>query len=478
MAALVGCPDTATDHASPDTDSLLAEFASLKMTIKSSKATVNNVKRVRQLKKILVHIDKELTSAVPDWSAIPSQTATVWKTTLPTSKDDLQNKHAPIQSSSVAIKIAPHPFARGGVRAAYHALVTKESSFQLKPFVVKKYLEPKNRTAEQYLDQLETNQVAKFLAIEFMKTSSGRRAQKIGQQIKFMESYAIQIVDDTTGAVTWYNLEGVIEETFDKWTDNNGFCDPSRENRTLLEFAKWTHEWTNGFMMVSDLQGGKTKKGWTLTDPAMLCQDLSRFGPTNFSEAQLLMCYEGAQHAIRNGLSIANGTPGTSYLPGFSRHDDGSRFAYAHAKHAKARGAGAGKKVREKEQVRGARRAPTVGGAEGRRLALQEKNKKLRAERERKERHEAILLEFGYKKNDVRGTYTPSGYYMNTYAAIIKSVRDKSGAGMMDCKKALEVTCRGSKEDMRGMRGELLGYKPYDVEEAIIWLRKKGIALK
>ena len=56
MAALVGCPDTATDHASPDTDSLLAEFASLKMTIKSSKATVNNVKRVRQLKKILVHI--------------------------------------------------------------------------------------------------------------------------------------------------------------------------------------------------------------------------------------------------------------------------------------------------------------------------------------------------------------------------------------------------------------------------------------
>ena len=109
MASLVPCPDT--DDPSPDTDSLLAEFASLKMTIKSSKLTVNNVKRVRQLKKNLVNIDKELTSAVPDWNAIPSQTATVWKTTLPTSKDDLQEKHAPIQSSSVAIKIAPHLFA-------------------------------------------------------------------------------------------------------------------------------------------------------------------------------------------------------------------------------------------------------------------------------------------------------------------------------------------------------------------------------
>ena len=42
-------------------------------------------------------------------------------------------------------------------------------------------------------------------------------------------------------------------------------------------------------------------------------------------------------------------------------------------------------------------------------------------------------------------------------AAQVKVVRDKSGAGMMDCKKAL---------------GECGG----DVEEALIWLRKKGIA--
>merc|ERR1712166_92847 len=93
--------------------------------------------------------------------------------------------------------------------------------------------------------------------------------------------------------------------------------------------------WTNGFMMATDLQGCQIKKtslvdvvkeGWVLTDPAMLCQDLSRFGPTNFNEAQLTMCYGGANHVLNHGRSMVDGAPGTSYIAGFSRHDDGSRF--------------------------------------------------------------------------------------------------------------------------------------------------------
>ena len=42
-------------------------------------------------------------------------------------------------------------------------------------------------------------------------------------------------------------------------------------------------------------------------------------------------------------------------------------------------------------------------------------------------------------------------------AALVKELRDKTGAGMMDCKKALSET-------------------DGDVEEAIDWLRKKGVA--
>ena len=45
---------------------------------------------------------------------------------------------------------------------------------------------------------------------------------------------------------------------------------------------------------------------------------------------------------------------------------------------------------------------------------------------------------------------------MNLTSAIIKELREKSGAGMMDCKKALDES--GG-----------------NVEKAIEWLRKKGI---
>src|ERR1700744_4948678 len=42
-------------------------------------------------------------------------------------------------------------------------------------------------------------------------------------------------------------------------------------------------------------------------------------------------------------------------------------------------------------------------------------------------------------------------------AALVKDLREKTGAGMMDCKRAL---------------GEVAG----DLEQAIDWLRKKGLA--
>ena len=46
---------------------------------------------------------------------------------------------------------------------------------------------------------------------------------------------------------------------------------------------------------------------------------------------------------------------------------------------------------------------------------------------------------------------------MPSMIELIKELRDRTGAGMMDCKRALEAT--GS-----------------DVEKAIDWLREKGIA--
>ena len=47
----------------------------------------------------------------------------------------------------------------------------------------------------------------------------------------------------------------------------------------------------------------------------------------------------------------------------------------------------------------------------------------------------------------------------NITAKLVKDLRDKTGAGMMDCKKALNET-------------------DGNVEKAVEWLRKKGIATR
>ena len=123
-----------------DIDSLLAEFTNLKFTIEKGTATETNIDRLRQLHKILVSIDNELTNAVPDWDTQPTHSGAVFITHMPTTKDELHTKCQPFESSTVHIKIAPHSFARGGVRASYRALVLHKRVW--KEYILKMFLAP------------------------------------------------------------------------------------------------------------------------------------------------------------------------------------------------------------------------------------------------------------------------------------------------------------------------------------------------
>ena len=156
------------------------------------------------------------------------------------------------------------------------------------------------------MDQLENSGVARFLAGQW------------GDGVSCLEARAFQIT--TTGK--WYNLEKALEGKFVKWSNNTGaFIKPHPNNRKLYEFLKWTYEYTGGRMMFTDAQGCHNGDGWTLTDPAMLCRDKTRFGPTNFDPVLIEVCYEGVKHVLECGKSIyAPGGigGGTSYTPGFS----------------------------------------------------------------------------------------------------------------------------------------------------------------
>ena len=112
-----------------------------------------------------------------------------------------------------------------------------------------------------------------------------------------IEARALRV--DREGREEWYHLEGLIPAKFEKWTDNGGFAEPTAP--ALLLFAEWTYTWTDGFMMVTDIQGAESAHGYTLTDPAVLCLDMTRFQPTNFHPAsQFIVCLGAIRHALKS----------------------------------------------------------------------------------------------------------------------------------------------------------------------------------
>lgn len=79
-------------------------------------------------------------------------------------------------------------------------------------------------------------------------------------------------------------MEDYCEGTFHKFT-NNSYVWPNpkwtEEEKLLVDFSHWTNEWTDGNLMVTDLQGWKKEENrFVLTDPAIHSKE-SIFGKTD-----------------------------------------------------------------------------------------------------------------------------------------------------------------------------------------------------
>jgi hypothetical protein len=306
-------------------DTLMAELSFIQSKILSRTSTENDVKRGLELKKIIAEVDASLVKKRPDqvdWVSLGTAEAVVYLPNEPTCKKDLHELRLPVEAEGIfQVQIAEIPFSRGEVRVAFWARLRVPTGdkgvYVWKTYVAKQFLDPKNQTKEEVLNTLEGNSVTKFLAEEWMRCE-GRRQKKV----ECLEARALVVNRD--GHDIWYMFEGLIEGEFEKWTNNSSFAEPKAP--VLLNFAKWTHKWTDGFMMVTDLQGGETSHAYTLTDPAILCKDLNRFSPTNFSASQFDMCLEAVDHALRHKKTLPGIDKRTSHVARFSRRDDGSRF--------------------------------------------------------------------------------------------------------------------------------------------------------
>jgi hypothetical protein len=77
-----------------------------------------------------------------------------------------------------------------------------------------------------------------------------------------------------------------------RFSNNLGYWywDEEILDESLLRFTKWTHTITDGYLVVTDLQGIKKESSFTLSDPAILCIDHLPFGGTNLGPKGINKC--------------------------------------------------------------------------------------------------------------------------------------------------------------------------------------------
>jgi len=193
------------------------------------------------------------------------------------------------------VKLAALPFSQGETRAARYALMGGSHEMVAKHMKRAAFGDEDDDDAEgaasaadddaaveleELLSLSEVSSVAAFLADKFSAD------QESGKKVRFLESHVA--VPQNSGKP--FNLEdGLPASEFRRFSNNIGWWEPDADE-LLMRFMRWTHDVTEGHMMVADLQGVRTADGFTLTDPCILCADVTRFGSGNLGPRALQRC--------------------------------------------------------------------------------------------------------------------------------------------------------------------------------------------
>ena len=183
------------------------------------------------------------------------------------------------------IKIAKNPFAEGGMRVAYYGSVQYRKDWEKTVFKEYKTIGNGSNTKDKYLELLDCQTVADYLAQEFNKLPSISDKKAVVKKIKFIMT---KLVFQPLGNGKYRNMtmERFIEGSYKKFSNNAGYVDYDDPAFTLQAFSHWTYERTNGNMLVVDLQGITIDDNQTylLTDPCVHSTNLKRFGRTNLGK--------------------------------------------------------------------------------------------------------------------------------------------------------------------------------------------------
>ena len=145
---------------------------------------------------------------------------------------------------------------------------------------------------DQYLKQMEVSKVAHFLAEEYNKFK--RRPSNCGC-IHFLHVCVVEEESSTREAIgeRRFCVEPPLPSgLFQKYSNNTGYWNDELHDETLLRFTQWTYESTEGYLMVTNLQGTKRGSDFYLTDPVVLWKDIIRFGNTSSGETFMKKCID------------------------------------------------------------------------------------------------------------------------------------------------------------------------------------------
>merc|ERR1719187_1672505 len=228
--------------------------------------------------------DYSISEYEPDWDEIPEERVQWLNCSMPfTGAEDIGKHLGTIDHkwTKEIVKIAPHPFSEGAQRISFKGQRIYGCGGDLKDDVVLKefkHFGPARDRREDYIEIMETQAVSAFMAKQFNRFSPPGT-----KKIEFLDVGVIQVNTDD-GTPKYYNVEVMLKDyktNYLKWNNNSGYVNIDSFAATLDAFCHWTHDVTEGYLMVVDLQGVLRGTNYVLTDPSIHCKE-PRFGSTNF----------------------------------------------------------------------------------------------------------------------------------------------------------------------------------------------------
>jgi hypothetical protein len=199
---------------------------------------------------------------VPDWSKVPAERAI---------RHDYDARTTAWTRQSIVVKIAPHPFASGGMRSAHFAVIVgEERSVLVAKFVHAGGCCCGDDEAEMRaltFQNVEQQMIARHYAAQYNKLGPPKR-------VDFLEASAIELVDRARArmplALRIAGLEPYLAGDYVKWNSNFGWVAGADNARnTPQAFSHFTYEKSKRQIIIVDIQG----VGDRFTDPVIHTRD-------------------------------------------------------------------------------------------------------------------------------------------------------------------------------------------------------------